>query len=144
MTPPTASPSSSQRERIVEILNRAFARRYHSLARYMVDAAGFVSEEERPLLRRIEEIAAWDAEQAETLSETIESLEGIPQVDLLDPEAAELNYLSVRHLAGVLRRTLEGESQACRESLPETRSIPAAHRALSQVCESLERHAAVL
>jgi bacterioferritin (cytochrome b1) len=144
MTSSTIHPSTAERERVIEILNRVFARRYHSLARYVANAVGFVAEEDRPLLRRIEEIAAWDAEQAEDLSQAIEGLDGIPQVDVIDPDFAELNYLSIHHLSGVLRQSLEQETRTCREYLSETRWCLSAHRALRQVCEGLERHAALL
>ena len=144
MVLPVTSSSSSERARAVDILNRVFAHRYHSLARYVIEAAGFIDESDRPVLQRIEEIAAWDAVEAENLSRTIESLDGIPQVDVIDPEYAELNYLSIRHLLGVLRKSLETELKACSQYLSETRACLPAHRAVRRVHDGLERHLGLL
>jgi hypothetical protein len=139
-----ATQNPADRERVLSALMRVFVNRYHSLAHYILGAGPFVAAGEETLLRRIEEIAAWDAAEAERLSDAIEGQEGIPQVQPFAPEVAELNYLALRHQAGVLVQALEAERETCLGLLRQTRSCLPAHRALRRVCDALTRHAAAL
>jgi hypothetical protein len=139
---PTALHDTLRPDPTVSALNGVFNSRYHSLAHYVLDAGSFVPDRDRPLLDCIAGIADWDATQVETVSDLIESLDGIPQIEPVTPEVAELNYLSLRYLARFLVRALEEESARIETILPETRAHLAAHTTLRHTTETLRKQAA--
>ncbi|MCL5270895.1 MAG: hypothetical protein M1457_10195 [bacterium] len=97
----------TDRAQILAALNEAFNLKYHSAARYMLDAEPYVKNGDEVMLREIEAIAGEDAAAADRLASLIERLEGVPQVGVFELGVADLNYLSLRHLAGVLIGILE-------------------------------------
>lgn len=97
----------TNREQVLEALNQAFSRKYHSMAQYILDAHPYVPAGREASLREIEAIAASDRIQADRLAEIIEQLEAIPQVATFHQDVANLNYLSLDYLQKYLVQTME-------------------------------------
>ena len=123
----------NRREQVLAELNVAFRDKYHSLANYVVEARPYVHAGEEPILRLIERIAASDREAADQLAEVIEQLEGIPQVGIQDHYAAELNYLALAYLRGVLAKSMEDQGARYAEALKSMDEYPAAGEALKEI-----------
>lgn len=124
----------------LSILNAAFARRYHSVAQYILGADPYVRDEDQNLLRRIQAIAAYDIEEAERLVDVIESLNGIPYVPPFDHEVAEWNYLALAYLGDALADTLTKQLFEYEDALPHIEDVPKAYEALQRVCKTLRTH----
>lgn len=132
--------SETDRDAILEALNDCFTQRYHSAAGYMLEAGSYLGAGDGDLRRAIEEIAAWDQAKAEELADVIESLDGIPQVRPYSHKLAELNYLSLRYMGGVLVRLLEEQSHDCAKAavLAKRLFCPAAHETLASLKDYLD------
>lgn len=134
-----------EREQAVDILNQAFTDRYQSVAQYILDAQPYVGPEDAALLENIRAIAEFDRREAERLADLIESLEGIPQC--LVPyghDIAEMNYLALPFLAGILAGKLEQQANQYQANLPRLHNMSIAADALSALIMALRAHAASL
>ena len=129
--------SNNSHEKAFAALNQAFSERYHSLARYVLHSGVFISDADRPLLAIIEEIATYDAEQAERLSDLIEHAGGIPQVVPIDRKITELNYLNLPYMGEFLRESLCGQAARYDVLLSEAASLPEASKALAELRQTL-------
>jgi len=127
------------REQAIEMLNEAFSRRYNSIAQYLLDARPHVRQGEEPLLHCIKEIAAADRAAADHLAETIEALDGIPQVVPYPHDVAELNYLSLAYLREALMRTLRDEIAAYTPRLAAIQAYPLACDTMCALVQTLQR-----
>ncbi|WP_319588760.1 hypothetical protein [uncultured Desulfobulbus sp.] len=119
---------------VYDALNVAFSHKYHSMAQYILEAGPYVRPEDGAGMREIELIAAEDKALADHLADVIERLEGIPQVGLFNPDVANLNYLSLEYLLGVLIRSLEDQLAQYEASLPQVQSVPLASQTLEALC----------
>ncbi len=126
-------------EQAIAALNAAFARRYHSVAQYILNADPYVSPEDKDLLRRIQAIAEYDHQEAERLSDIIEDLDGVPFVPPFDHEVAEWNYLALPHLAANLADALRTQLKQCEKSMPSVEAVPVARKALLDVSAALRK-----
>jgi bacterioferritin (cytochrome b1) len=126
----------SDREQALAALNAAFCHKYHSMAQYVLDARPYVRPGQERMLSEIAEIAAEERAAADRLAETIEKLEGIPQVGIFNPEVANFNYLSLDHLLGVLTRSLEEQLARDEAARPLLEDLPASRRAMEELCKT--------
>ena len=93
----------------LEVLDTVFQQRYHSLARYLIDARPYVPSGCEGILDCMKGIARFDLAAAERAAEVIEKLEGIPQVNPYTQQVAEMNYLDIRFCARRLLEKLQDE-----------------------------------
>lgn len=101
----------------LEVLDTVFQQRYHSLARYLIDARPYVPSGCEGILDSMKGIARFDLATAERAAEVIEKLEGIPQVNPYSQQVAEMNYLDIRFCARRLLEKLQDELRYCDASL---------------------------
>jgi bacterioferritin (cytochrome b1) len=97
------------RTTINDALNTAFSHKYHSMARYIIEAEPYVRDGREPLRAAIDRMAREDRDEAVRLAELIQRLEGIPQPGTYHHDAAELNYLDLDYLAAVLADKTQAE-----------------------------------
>lgn len=121
----------------IDALNEAFADRYHSLARYVLDSEPYVSDEDKPIVAQMQKIADFDAAEARRLADVIDQLGGIPQVAPLAQPITELNYTSIAFLRQFLRDALGQQIARYEARLAEINGTPAARDALQQLCRDL-------
>lgn len=121
---------------LIDALNSAFSRKYHSLARYIIDARPYVPAGMEGLTAAINDAAAEDQRFADRLAETIETYEGVPQLAIFDPEVASLNYLALDYLAGVLRQSLEKQLAEYEQSQALTAGFPKAKEVFDALVET--------
>jgi bacterioferritin (cytochrome b1) len=125
---------TDSRQSILDALNQAFAKKYNSLAQYILDAEPYVEPGGEAALAQIRGIAASDRAMADRLAEVIERLEGIPQVGTYDPLVADLNYLALDYLTGVLAGDLERQVIEYETGLSASRSEPGAQALFETLC----------
>ena len=121
---------------LMDALNAAFSRKYNSLARYILDAGPYVPAGMEAARGLIEEIAAADQQFAETLANTIEQAEGVPQVAIYKPEVANLNYLALDYLLKVLLEELRGQLADYERFLPLAEEASPAHELFASLAEA--------
>jgi len=126
--------------KIIEALNEAFAERYHSLARYVLHADPYVSDEDRPLLAKLQKLSDFDKSEARRLAKAIDKLGGIPHVTPIAQPVTELNYASISFLNQYLRNTLRSQFGRYESYLAETGDVTAARDALQRLCSGLSEH----
>jgi len=136
---------AKEREMAVDMLNQAFTDRYQSVAQYILESQPYVGPGDAALLENIKAIAEFDRREAERLADLIESHEGIPQCLAPYPhDIAEMNYLALPFLAGVLAGKLEQQANRYQASVSRLRNTPQAADALSALIIALRAHAATL
>ena len=135
----TVAPELSMVSPELEVLNTAFARRYHSLAQYILDASPFVREEDHAVIASIRAIAQADHELAQTFAQLIEQLESVPYIPPYDHTFAEFNYLSIQFLADRLIKEFAKELAEYEPILPAIKDCSGAGPAMRDLCESLRR-----
>ncbi len=135
-TYPTRERQMQNRDRIIEHLNTAFAQKYHSMAQYVLGANPYVKPGDDVILREIRAIAQFDREEAERLAEAIENLNGIPQIGMYSPGVADLNYLELRHLLGVLVEIMETQLAQYESFLAEAQDLPPARQAFEYLAQA--------
>lgn len=119
-------------QQLIDALNSAFSRKYHSLAHYIIEARPYIPAGMDGLTAAIQDAAHEDQRLADRLAEVIETYEGVPQLAIFDPEVASLNYLALDYLAGVLRKSLEQQlaeyehSQSMAADFPKAKEVFAA------------------
>jgi hypothetical protein len=128
----------------LDALNRAFTFRYHSLARYLLDAGPYVGEADAPTLDIVRRLADWDHRQAERLADLIEGHEEIPQVTPYEHDIPELNYLALAYLRGILAAKLTGQAEDAERSAAAAGSCPPARAALARLAKNLREWAEML
>jgi hypothetical protein len=121
-------------QNIHDALNAAFSHKYHSMAQYILEAKPYVRSNDGAGMQEIESIAAEDRALADHLADVIERLDGIPQIGLFDPQVANLNYLSLDYLLGVLIRSLEDQLAQYEASLTQAQAVPLASQTLEELC----------
>ena len=128
----------------LDALNRAFTHRYHSLARYILDAKPYVSEADAATLAIVRRLADWDGRQAERLADFLEEHEAIPQVTPYEHDIAELNYLALEYLRGILAAKLVREADDAERSAAASAGCPPAREALARLARNLREWAALV
>ena len=139
-----ATDAPATREEILNILNRAFADRFHSLAEYILEAGPYIRDEDAALCRAIQRMAEYDRTVAERLADVIEELDGIPQVPAYKHAFTEMNYLSLHFLKNVLREELCKHLAAYERQLPFLDNCAAARNVLYSMCQALRGQIAEL
>lgn len=123
--------------KVIDALNEAFTERYHSLARYVLQADPYVGDEDKPLVAQVQRIADFDTVEARRLADLIDSLGGIPQVVPLAQPITELNYNSISFLRQFLCEALRQQLNRYESCLPDIDGSPVAKNALQQLCRDL-------
>lgn len=123
-------------ERLLNALNVAFSRKYHSMAHYILEAKPFVPAGREGALRAVEAIAATDHRFADRVAGVIETLEGVPQLAIFNPEIASLNYLDLNYLLTVLVGELEAQLALFEQAQPFAESSPAARMLFAELVDS--------
>lgn len=90
------------RQQIINALNNCLTPLANSMAAYLQETEPYTTPNDKDAVGAIQEIAASDKKFEHQLSEMILELEGIPQIGSVDPELAELNYLSFPYLLDVV------------------------------------------
>lgn len=126
----------ADREQLLEALNAAFADKFQSMARYILDADPYARPEDAGLLREIGAMADEDQRQADRLAQLIERMEGIPQVGVYDPNVANLNFLALDYLAGVLAGIYEKQLARYEQSRAACAEEPRARAIFEELCDS--------
>lgn len=124
----------TDKQEVLDALNQAFSQKYLSLAHYILEAQPYVREGEEPLLSALAVTAAEDKRLADRLAEIIQELEGIPQIATYSPDVANLNYLALGYLAGLLIQTLEEQLVHYQQSLELARETKPAWEAFEELC----------
>lgn len=122
---------------VLDALNRAFTFRYHSLARYILDAGPYVSDADAATLDLMHRLADWDHRQAERLADLIEDYEEIPQVTPYEHDIPELNYLALDYLRGILTDKLARQADDADRSAASAGACPPAREALARLARNL-------
>lgn len=107
---------ADDRRQALQVLNQAYAWKHNSLAAYITQAAPFVDSGAESLLTEIQNIAEEDNSFAERLGRTIESFGESPHAPPHDASVSELNYLSIKYLAGHLCAQLEKQLAYLKQS----------------------------
>lgn len=142
---PNLSPASATLPpATLDALNRAFTHRYHSVARYILDAHPYVREADAATLDIVRRLAAWDHRQAERLADLIEAHEAIPQVTPYEPDVPELNYLALEYLGGILAAKLAGQGDDAECGAAASGPCPPAREALARLARNLREWAELL
>jgi len=90
------------RQQIINALNNCLTPLANSMAAYLQETEPYTTPNDKDAVAAIQEIAATDKKFEHQISEMILELEGIPQIGSVDPELAELNYLSFPYLLDVM------------------------------------------
>lgn len=90
------------RQQIINALNNCLTPLANSMAAYLQETEPYTTPSDKDAIGAIQEIAATDKKYEHEISEMILELEGIPQIGSVDPELAELNYLSFPYLLDVM------------------------------------------
>ena len=122
-------------EPLLNALNSAFSRKYHSLARYILDANPYLPAGRDGLIPVIETLAAADKLFADRLAEALEALDWVPQLAIFNPEVASLNYLDINYLVAILLRERESELAEFERALALAGDVPAVSQLFTGLIE---------
>ena len=128
----------------IEVLNEVFARRYHSVASYILNSSPYVTPEDQELLGRIQAIADYDSESIDKYIDAIESLGGIPYVPPFNHDVAEMNYLALPYLGTILAQKLAEQLAGAEKGLLPASQFPQVYELLLRTCETLRSQIASL
>ncbi|OPZ10395.1 MAG: hypothetical protein BWZ10_02390 [candidate division BRC1 bacterium ADurb.BinA364] len=84
---------------ILDTLNEAMRAKFHTFARYILEANPYATPADLPLVEALELIAREDGREAQDAVRVIEALDGIAVPGLPDPLVADIAYLRARRLA---------------------------------------------
>lgn len=106
-----------ERRQTLDILGQVYNWKFHSLADYIAQADPYVDPGAERLLLEVQVIAVEDKSFAARLGRTIEAFGESPHAPAYESYVAELNYLSIKYLAGRLAAELEKQLVYLRQSL---------------------------
>jgi bacterioferritin (cytochrome b1) len=124
---------------LMDALNNAFSRKYHSLAQYILDARPWVPAGREGALEPIRAAAAEDQQFADRLAAAIEEAEGVPQLAIYNPEVASLNYLSLDYLLNYLIKDLQGQLADFERAAAQAEGCETVKRTLAELAEATQK-----
>jgi bacterioferritin (cytochrome b1) len=129
-----------ERENIVEKLNAILSKEYNSMVQYVWDANPYVSPDEQPALEVLHTIIEDERCHAKELGRLITFLEGIPNPGRFDYGIADINYLALDYLMGLIVKDKENIIGLYDEALTAAHSFPSIYTQLVQMQEEEQQH----
>ena len=123
----------TNKQELLDILNRAFVEKYNSLAAYILAAHPYVAEGQEHMLSVVQEIADQDQIMCQELAQTIENLNGVPRTGPHDEMVSELNFLAIDYLVKTLAEQLQNQIEQHEEVLEKISDSEEAQRRILQV-----------
>ncbi len=129
---------------LLDALNNAFSRKYHSLAQYVLDANPYVPAGRESALEALRAVAAEDQQFADRFAGVIGELEGVAQLAIFNPDVASLNYLSIDYLLVYLVKDLQGQLADTQRATALTGECEPARQAFAALAEATQNQLARL
>lgn len=128
------------RQQIINALNNCLTPLANSVAAYLLETEPYTTANDKDAMGAIQEIAASDKKFEHEISEMILELEGIPQIGSVDPEIAELNYLSFPYLLDVMIEREKKEVARYKPLPPLVPHYPDVRRLFQDILKAHEGH----
>ena len=110
----------------IDALNETLRVKFHSLARYALDAQPYSTPEQAPLLETLRQVADSDEAQARETARRIEAMQGIPVTGSPDPIVTEIAYLDIRRLVEIClekKRAEIGDAETRAEAVQKVGAV---------------------
>lgn len=127
-------------DRLISHLQEDLTRKSHSFAEYMAASSPYVAQGKEEMWELLLKVRAEEQEHARRISRLLISLGGVPNPGLFDASAADMNYLSIDYLYGLLIRSKCEYVKTLDRRLEETRGFHEAFLLLGDMLDAEQRH----
>jgi len=128
------------REMALSDLNEILRRRFNSLAGYALYSEPYITDADAEAVAVLKKIAAEEEGFAAELGRLIEGEGGIPEVGTYDEAVAEMSYLSMPYLVGLLLKDKRAKLERGEKRLAAGVSLPQVREVLKRLSEMDRRH----
>jgi hypothetical protein len=131
-------------EVLVKRLQEDLTRKSHSLAEYMAASSPYVAKGREAMWELLLKVRDEDQEHARRLSSLLVSLGGIPHPGLFHASAADMNYLGIEYLYGLLIRSKRESVTLFEQRLHQAKGYHEAFVLIGDILDAEKRHVAEL
>lgn len=129
-----------EREHVIEKLNAILSKEYNSMVQYVLGASPYVRPDEKPALEVLETVIADEKRHAREIGQLITLLKGIPDPGTFDFDIADINYLALDYLMGLIVQDKEEIIALYEEALHAAKNFPSIYTQLVQMQEEERQH----
>ncbi len=110
------------------------------MVQYVLGASPYVRPDEKPALEVLEKVIADEKRHAREIGQLITLLKGIPDPGTFDFDIADINYLALDYLMGLIVKDKEGIIALYEEALHAAKNFSSIYTQLVQMQEEEHQH----